>query len=1173
MATDPLIGTTVGGCEILEVIGQGGMGVIYRARQKSLDRVVALKVLARHLANDVNFVTRFQKEARAIAKVNHPNILAVYDVGDDQHTNYMIMELIDGRSLAELQNERHGAIPWEEAADYVRQAAQGLEAAQAVGIIHRDIKPENLMVTKKGVIKVSDFGLAKEADASSGATSVDAVMGTPAFMSPEQCDGKKVDGRSDIYSLGGTFYRLITGRLPFEAETAMSMMYRHKHEALIPPHEIVNTVPPAISAVIVKMMAKKREQRCQTMTEVIDGLDAARRPQPPKFAAPAMPGPADAVLSPPPSAAAFPIGGAEGAAQAASAAAHDTPTSTGLPAHPPAGSARMAAMPGPGGGFAPSSDSSARLSMSSGVMGIAPSGLGAPDEGYTNVARGDEMTGRGDRIAGLRCYRQALQSPALDQATRARIEQEIRKEISTRRQAVDGMLKRSMLVEASRECRVLVELDPADEVSRSLLKDLDAKLSAKRTLVNDIRTSIAASSFEKAIKAWDGAPAELRDESLGKQIEQLRSVVVPSLKLAEQGETFSRQGRLEEAMSSFEDALKIHPACEPARQGQKDTEQKLQRIEYMLKEGFQHSLEQDYAKAIDTYKPILELRPGHAQAAKGIVDAYIAYAQHLRAHGDLDGALAAYQGAAETDKQNRTARKMLEEVTNLRDKEQALIDRAQDAAARNHLSAAIGYWREVLRVNPSSKRAAQQIQALGGQRSRVFVKALAVLAVLGVIGAAAYQYYTEMRVLAAAQTKLQRKEYADVARLLGSARILIFKNDREQLIKEAGLELRIEEADALAAAGKLPEAARALEDLAKQLAVSGDKPRAAKLTLQALEWNTQYAVDQAKAALREGKWADASRQFEEVRASSQDNALFSPRLQELRLLADKASVLALKVLTAGRPNLKDEPARQVAELKDAQKLAEELQMPEVVELVKKELADRNFDPDKFKALVEDAKRKLAKTPPDYAEARRLFLEALKYNPDPAVKQFLDYLDAVDYCAGAGMSLVAARNPLRGGAWGGDERRAAFCIDRYEWPNTKDALPRGNVTWVEARKLCQDAGKKLCTSGEWEDACRADGMFFYGNEPDPAACNTGGSAAGVSGSKPKCRNSLGVYDMSGNLAEWTDRDGDAELRGGAYDTPARQASCIDVQPQDKAAASPRVGFRCCRRLPETLPAKP
>src|SRR6185295_8427125 len=129
----------------------------------------AVKVLAPHLANDINFVTRFQKEARSIARVNHPHILGVYDVGTDQNINFMIMELIEGESLAELQAERRGALEWHEASDFI------LEAAQAVGIIHRDIKPENLMVTRKGQIKVSDFGLAKESDGTGTQTSVDSV--------------------------------------------------------------------------------------------------------------------------------------------------------------------------------------------------------------------------------------------------------------------------------------------------------------------------------------------------------------------------------------------------------------------------------------------------------------------------------------------------------------------------------------------------------------------------------------------------------------------------------------------------------------------------------------------------------------------------------------------------------------------------------------------------------------------------------------------------------------------------------------------------------------------------------------------------------------------------------------------------------------------------------------
>ncbi|MGD0093479.1 MAG: protein kinase, partial [Planctomycetota bacterium] len=763
MATDPAIGTTVGGCEILDVLGQGGMGVIYKARQKSLDRIVALKVLAPHLANNFSFVARFQTEARAIAKVNHPNILAVYDVGDDNHVNYMIMELVEGQSLADMQTDRRGAIPWEEATEYIRQAAQGLEAAQAAGIVHRDIKPENLMLTKKNTVKVSDFGLAKEADAAPGATSVDAVMGTPAFMSPEQCDGKKLDARSDIYSLGGSFYRLVTGRLPFEAETAMSMMYRHKHEALIPPHEVVNSVPPAISAVIVKMMAKRCEHRYQTMTEVLDALDAARK------------------------AAALPLGPGLPAAVSGQREAVRSQVLPGLPplAPPPAGESgprfdmsgvdatdpalRPPARPGSqrmpvaaaSHAHLPAADSSSGLRMPSGTMGMSGHGLSASEECYQNVARGDELLTRGDRLAGLRYYRQALQAPSLDQATRDRVAQEIQKELGTRRQAMENLLKRGMLVEASRECRLLVELDPADELMRNALKDLDTKLATKRTMINDLRTAIAASAFEKAIKIWDTTPAELRDEGHGKQVEQLRTVVVPALKLAEQGESFSHQGRLEEAVSSFEDALKTNPNCEPARIGQKETLQKLQRIEFLLKEGFQHSQEQDYAKAVETWRPILELRPGHAQAMKSIVDACAANGQQLRARGDLEGALAAYQVAAETDPQNRNVKRLVEDLTNLRDKEQALIDRAQDAAARNRLSAALGYWQEVQRLNPASKRAAQQLAELGRQRTKVWLAHLLVAGVLAAAGVSGWLYYSESRALGAADEAIHKGQYRE----------------------------------------------------------------------------------------------------------------------------------------------------------------------------------------------------------------------------------------------------------------------------------------------------------------------------------------------------------------------------------------------------------------------------
>jgi hypothetical protein len=314
-----------------------------------------------------------------------------------------------------------------------------------------------------------------------------------------------------------------------------------------------------------------------------------------------------------------------------------------------------------------------------------------------------------------------------------------------------------------------------------------------------------------------------------------------------------------------------------------------------------------------------------------------------------------------------------------------------------------------------------------------------------------------------------------------------------------------------------------------------------------------------------------------VRTLTPDNQPGNAQLQKQRAFADKAGALAHKVLAAEQA--RGNPQRRLEELQAALDLAndKELSLPACVVLIDGMLREMklSFDPGKFKELFEAAKAELNKVPPDLAKAREAFLAAEKSYPSQEIKEYLLYLDASDFCDKAGMSLFAPRSPVRGGAWGRDERREAFCIDRYEWPNKADAMPKENVTWLEARNLCQSVDKKLCSLSEWEDACKGVDRtrYPYGNVADPAACNTNGAAVVPSGSKTACRNAIGLYDMSGNLAEWTDRDGDAEVRGGAYDTPIGQASCLDALAQRKDTGSPRVGFRCCRRLPEDLPARP
>jgi serine/threonine protein kinase/tetratricopeptide (TPR) repeat protein len=1188
MAADPLLNSTVGGCLIEQVIGQGGMGVIYKARQKSLDRIIALKVLAPHLANDINFVARFQREARAIARVNHPNILAVYDVGDDQNTNYMIMELIDGQSLAEMQSDRQGALPWQESLNYVKQAAQGLEAAQAAGIIHRDIKPENLMVTKKGIIKVSDFGLAKEADASN--TSIDAVMGTPAFMSPEQCDGKKVDGRSDIYSLGGTFYRLITGRLPFEAETAMSMMYRHKHEALIPPHEVVPSLSPSISAIIVKMMAKKREHRYQSMTEVIDALELALKggTQPAVMNSP-LPSAPSHLPVPPVSSAARMIEAQLPPLPAIPLADGDTGV---IHRHDPVsgisgrGSAQSGRLPVTGThiGFASPADSS-RMNVPSGALGIASAGMAVPDDAYTNVARGDEMLGRGDRLGALKCFRAALQFNTLDAATRTRIEQEVRKEAQTRRAAAESMLKKGMLVEASRECRVLVELDPTDDAGRAMLKDIDHKLTLKRTVVNDIRTALATSQYDRALKIWDTTPTELRDEALGKQIEGVRSTTLPSIKLAEQGDSFGRQGRLEEAISTYEDALKINPMCEPARMGLKDAQQKVQRIEHMLKEGYQFSLDQNYSKAIETWKPILQLRPGHPQAVKSMIDAYVAYAQHLRSQGDIEGAWLAYKGACETDPHNKTIRRSYEELTNLRDKEQALMDRAHDSAAHNRLSEAIGYWKEVKRVNPASRRATQQMQQLAKQRSGGLLKLLIVLVIIAAAAGAGYQYYTETKALEVprqhldalratetldiAHGMMQKLRFDEMMRDLEGEHFLLKKTDAQSLLNDGKFWLRVDEAILLEQNNKLMEAEKLNLELAKE--VNQERTLSEKLRTRAIGCKMRRLDKAAASALAARDWGLMKQAYSDMQAELQQPTAPESIKKDYPDTAKKI-LFALRMQSALRYEGED-VEKAAAEFTTAQAIQAELKFPGIDDYITERLQRIGFDDKKYQEAMAAGKAAFLKG--NYALAKEQYGKAADYKKVKERPAVLVYVEDTIECDKRGMSLYAMNNPIRGDSTWTSDRKTAYCIDRYEYPNAAGGMPKAGVSWAEADTACRNSGKRLCARNEWIDACRGGErnteQYPYGNTPDPAKCNTGGNAAVASGSKSGCKNALGTYDMSGNLAEWVDAEPDGvSVMGGSYTSAVGQAMCDQREMLKRnAPADNRHGFRCCRAL-EPLP---
>ena len=1175
---EPAIGHTLGGCETLAVIGHGGMGIIFKARQKSLDRVVALKILSPKLANDVNFVTRFQREARAIAKVNHPNILAVYDVGAEHDTHYMIMELVEGESLAELQTRLNGPLNLEDAARYVVQAAQGLEAAHAGGITHRDVKPENLMMTKKGIIKVSDFGLAKEADTST--TSADAVMGTPAFMSPEQCDGKKIDHRTDIYSLGGTFYKLLTGRLPFEAETAMSMMYRHKHEALVPPHEIVSTLPASIGAVVCKMMAKKREQRYQSMAEVVTGIGevlaaeglARSERSTGRLMQPAsgeldiqLPQtlPVDAGVLPPPD---RPGRGNRGGQTA-------QPTSE----WPPAGTsgrhdAPLASLSGSLG--APSvRGTSGRGTPNFGGSGSSSSGkLAAPafmstghgDDGFTLASRGDEMIHRGDRLSGLKLYRQALAAHGLDGATRLRLEQELQKEITARMAAGENMLRRGMMVEASREWRIVVDLDPHDEKARGALKNLENKLSNKRTLINDIRTAIAGLQFEKAIELWEKTPLDLRDGQLGKQIEHLSTVIVPSQKLCEQGELFLEEGRLEEALATFQDALRMDGTCERARRGAGDAEGRLHRVEIMLREGYEFHLKQNFQKAIETWKPILRLRPGHPQGIKSIVDTYLAMALTHRQQGDLKGALQCYEGAHDEDPQNRSVSKHLEELTDLHDKEQALVDRANEALLNGRNGEAIRYWKEVLRFNPSNKTARTEIHNLGKAQRTHLLKVAVVLLVLSAGGFCGYQYFQEHRALGNAQIFSDIPAFPEALEALRQGEPYLFlksqKENLELLCKRGAYE---QEASALEKEGRFLVAVEVFHKLLLLYPEGAQKDQLA-LRMVALQARQQWAL--AEKALKAENWKESRTRFAEcqvlLRAVEDESLKKLARDASLGLQFSGEIEAALKALHDGQRAVAIKHAKQAARLRSGDPHVQKLNQA------------LGYDTQKAAEKVAEVRHWLGQPwkKEYYTEAQRALREARtadEANTD--IENLEAYLRDLKACDASGMVLFTRSNVEKGGPF--DDRDKAFCIDRFEYTEGPGGIPVTGLSWMEAKDTCEKRGDgiTLCTRSQWVSACPAKQhvlTWTFGNTENKSACNWNSTEVKRVGAFADCHNEMGAFDMNGNVAEWVWDGKQAFEAGGHFASPMEEATCLKDMLKESALGvkSDRVGFRCCKPLP-------
>lgn len=273
------------GYKVLGKLGSGAMAVVYKARQLSLDRIVAVKVLPKRFTEKSDYIKRFYKEGKTAAKLNHNNIVQAIDVGEVGGLYYFVMEYVEGKTLYD-DLSRGKIFSEQEALEIVIQLANALAHAHAQGLIHRDVKPKNIMINTDGVVKLADMGLAREtSDIKAAKHEEGKAFGTPYYIAPEQIRGEvNIDGRADIYALGATLFHMVTGRVPFEASTPSEVMRKHLKEPLTPPDHINTSLSAGIAEVIEIMMAKKKQDRYSSMEEMLTDLTAIRDGKPPLLA-------------------------------------------------------------------------------------------------------------------------------------------------------------------------------------------------------------------------------------------------------------------------------------------------------------------------------------------------------------------------------------------------------------------------------------------------------------------------------------------------------------------------------------------------------------------------------------------------------------------------------------------------------------------------------------------------------------------------------------------------------------------------------------------------------------------------------------------------------------------------------------------------------------------------
>lgn len=270
--------------ELIEKIAEGGMARVYRGRDLILKRTVAVKVLKDQMTGDAGFIRRFEREAQSAAGLSHPHIVNIYDVGEENGTNFMVMEYVDGKNLKEYIREK-GRLPVHEAVKIVQQIAEALEQAHAAGVVHRDIKPQNILFSRSGKIKVTDFGIAIAGDGVT-VTAGDTIVGSVQYISPEQVRGGVAGKQSDLYSLGIVFYEMVTGKVPFTGESQVAVAMKHIQEEIVPPRRLVESLPETLERIILKAVQKDSAERYTSASELLEDLFYAEDKGVPRVAPP-----------------------------------------------------------------------------------------------------------------------------------------------------------------------------------------------------------------------------------------------------------------------------------------------------------------------------------------------------------------------------------------------------------------------------------------------------------------------------------------------------------------------------------------------------------------------------------------------------------------------------------------------------------------------------------------------------------------------------------------------------------------------------------------------------------------------------------------------------------------------------------------------------------------------